>query len=628
MAHESFENKEVAAFLNQHFVSVKVDREQHPEVDELYMTAIQIMTGSGGWPLSVFLTPERKPFYGGTYFPPENRFGRPGFLKLLAQIQQLFSTSRDKIELSAAKMLQGIDGYNSPVAEPTEYNSKMVNQAVRQLGEEFDPRYGGFGSAPKFPPSGQIDLLLKVYYRTGQSELLDMVERTLKKMIGGGIFDQLGGGFHRYSTDSQWLIPHFEKMLYDNALMINALLDFHLVSGQLEYADAARKTLDWILRDMVDSAGGFHSSMDADSENEEGSFYLWDKDEIHSILGVEDGELFCEIFGVLSQGNFMGAKNILHRTQTIEDSAGKRGIYPDNLNQRIDSMRDKLLTERQKRIAPGKDDKVLTDWNGLAISAFSRGYRALGDKKYLKAAESAADFILSSMWKNDSLLHSYRDGNAEIAGLLDDYAFLLNGLVDLYQAGFNSAYIHKAVQIAERMIDLFWDSDNGGFYLVPTGRSDLIGRSRHNRDGATPSGNAIAGTALFKLYQLIDRPDLFEYADKMVRSFASQAIDHPAAYLRTVALVEKLTSPMKQVAVNGNGMVYDRVDLIKALNSSYLPGLVIAFGQDSGSTDLPLLENRPAIDDKPTAYYCHDYTCEQPVSDPEELLKMIYSGGR
>ncbi len=623
MAHESFENNEIAAYLNEHFVSIKVDREQHPDVDEIFMTAVQMMTGSGGWPLTVFLTPDLKPFFGGTYFPPEERYGRIGFLHLLAQIHEVYTNRRDQVEHSADRILEVIGRYNSSITNRSDYDRSIVDNAVRVLRKEFDPRWGGFGSAPKFPPTAQIDLLLKVFHRTGQSDLLQMVELTLKKMIEGGLFDQLGGGFHRYSTDDRWLIPHFEKMLYDNALMAIALLDGYLVTAKDEFAVSARKILDWMLRDMSDEAGGFHSSLDADSDGEEGLFYLWKKDEIQSILGNEDGALFCDLYDVSELGNFENNSNILHLKHSLDTTAERLSVDPISLRLKLESMHDKLLIARNERITPAKDDKVLTDWNGLAISALSRGYRVLGDEKYLIAAEQAADFVWSNMWKGGSLLHSFRKGEAEIDGLLDDYAFILNGFIDLYQAGFDIEHIRRAIRIAERMIELFWDFENSGFYLVPVGRTDLIGRSRHNRDGAVPSGNAIAGEALLKLHQLIDRVDFLNYADKLVKAFAAQAADHPEGYLRTIALMEVLLSPRKQIAVIGNGEAPHLFDLLKVVNSVYMPELIVAYGESAEHSELALLQDRVALNGKPTAYYCHDFTCERPVIDPVELREMI-----
>ena len=408
MERESFKDESVAAYLNENFVSIKVDREERPDVDEVYMTAVQIMIGSGGWPLTVFLTPELKPFYGGTYFPPQDYFDRPGFRHVLEQITNIWQNDRARLFNSASQINSALSRINREGKSSEPYNIKIATNVIEAIVRLHDPQNGGFGSAPKFPQTGYLDLLMRVYYRTGNDEYLEIVEKTLTKMGEGGIFDQLGGGFHRYSTDAGWLIPHFEKMLYDNALLAKVLLDCYLITGKQKYADIARMTLDWVLREMADSAGGFHSTLDADSDGKEGKFYVWSAEDIDRVLESENSLLFADIYGVSTSGNFEEGKSVLHLTCSLEAAAEKYQLDSEKLGTQLAEMKKKLLLEREKRIRPGLDDKVLIDWNGMMISAMASGYRVLGDIRYIKAARRSADFILSEMWDGKQLRHSYR----------------------------------------------------------------------------------------------------------------------------------------------------------------------------------------------------------------------------
>jgi len=626
MAHESFENEEVAAFLNEHFVSIKVDREEHPEIDEIYMNAVQMMTGSGGWPLTVFLTMDLKPFYGGTYFPPEPRYGRPGFMQLLQQISTIYRDQRNKVDATTAQIMQGLQNLTDPRHQPGDYNPDVIETAFRQVGESFDAAWGGFGAAPKFPPTGQMDILLRNHHRTGSVEPLKMVEHTLTRMAQGGIYDQLGGGFHRYSVDTEWLTPHFEKMLYDNALLAISYMDCYLVTGNEYYADIARQILDWVIRDMSDPAGGFHSSWDADSEGEEGVFYVWDYEDVKQILGEDDFAIFSRVYGLSSSGNFEGA-NILHLPQAASKMLKTLGAYEEDWQDRLDVMKSKLLNVRNERIHPHLDDKVLSDWNGLMIMALARGYRALGDKRYLDAATKTADFFMNKMWRNDHLLHSYRAGNSDIDGMLDDYAFQMAGLVELYQAGFERKYLDEAIHIAQRMYDLFWDAKRGGYFMTVSGRTDLIDRTKSGRDGAIPSGNGFAASALLALYQLTDRDDFREQAEGTVRAFVPMIERYPTGHLRMISAIEDLTTPIAQVAIVGRKDDPETIAMLKVVNGEFLPGVVLAWSGSENSDVLALFAERDAIDGRPTAYYCHNFTCKAPVFTSVELKKLIDNDG-
>ncbi len=624
MERESFENEKIADYLNEHFISIKVDREEHPDVDEIYMSAVQMMTGSGGWPLSVFLTPDLKPFYGGTYFPPEDRFGRPGFFHVLEQIVTVYNENPQHITNTVEKIMEGLNSMNSRNELPGDYHREIPLNTATAISRGYDPHYGGFGSAPKFPPTGQMDILMKSHFATGKKEYLKIVENTLTKMGQGGIYDQLGGGFHRYSTDETWLVPHFEKMLYDNALLTQNYLDLYLITGNDYYKEVARGTLDWMLNEMQDSDGGFHSSLDADSEGEEGIFYVWTKDEISSILGQEDCDIFCKRYGISEQGNFENGKNIPHINIGIDVLSKQTGIEEKVLESNLFDMKQRLFDSRKNRIRPATDDKVLTDWNGLAIASLSRGYRVLRDEKYLNAAKNAADFFMSNMWDGKTLIHSFRSGKIGTVGIFDDYAFLIEGLVELYQTGFHPRRLEQASMLADRMIELFWDDEHGGFFEVPAGRKDLLQRRKNAHDSSIPAGNAIAAKALLSLSQLTGQDEYLTYADRTVRAFATEMASYPAAYVRLSTLVSVLTNPLRQIAIVGVGERGSGSELVEVVNSIYLPGTTIAFSANPGGDGVDLLEGRYPVDEKPAAYVCTDFTCRTPVTDPEELRKILF----
>jgi len=617
MEHESFENDSIAAFLNANFISIKVDREEHPDVDEIYMSAVQMLTGSGGWPMSVFLTPDLKPFFGGTYFPPTSRFGRPGFMEVLNQIADAWENRRDQINMGAVQIAEAIQSMHNKKSAPDDYDRKITDQAVAALSQRMDWSDGGFGPAPKFPPTGQIDILLRVHNRTSDKQLIHMAELTLRKMADGGIFDQIGGGFHRYSTDSKWLTPHFEKMLYDNALLTRSYLDAYLVTGDEYYANIARRTLDWVLKEMTDPAGGLYSSQDADSDGEEGLFYIWKPSEIEAVIGAKDAADFNEIYGVTDKGNFEHSSTIL---SVINKPLDVRGTPSAEW---LADVWEKLYNDREKRIHPHRDDKVLTDWNGLMIAALAAGHRVLGDEKYLVAATKAADFSMQTMWQNNQLLHSYLGGTAGIDGLLDDYAFQLDGLIELYQAGFNPKRLQQAEMLADKMIELFSDDEHGGFYHVPEGRKDLMVRPKSGYDGAIPSGNAIAAQSLLKLYQLDGNADYLDVVEKSVRSFAADMKKSPIGFLRFGSLIEELTGPLQQVAIIGNGVEGSSNELLATINNQYMPGTVMAYSPDGKVAGVALLADRSAIDGLPAAYFCHNFACEFPVTKPDDLQKLI-----
>ena len=555
MERESFESREVAAILNTEFVSIKVDREERPDVDRIYMTAVQMMTGSGGLPLSVFLTPDLKPFFGGTYFPPEDRFGRPGFKSLLTQITGLWRDQRAEITKRAAHAaeaislhLDGMPAGTAAVALETAPDAvadnarARISDAVEALVYSYDQKWGGFGSQPKFPPSGTLGLLMRRYVRRGDEKLLRMVTHTLDRMAYGGMYDQIGGGFHRYSVDRKWLVPHFEKMLYDNALLAKHYLEAYQLTKRPLYRRIATETLDYVIREMTDSSGGFHSSEDADSEGEEGKFYVWSAPEIKKALG-NDAALFSRYYGVTAHGNFEG-RNILSVRDGLESFARAEKTPANSLEKQLTALRKKLLGVRAKRVRPGKDDKVLSAWNGLMISSLAKGYQVLGEKRFLKAAQAAAGFMASTMMDDEShLFRTYRRGKARIPGYLDDYANMANAFLDLYEASLDPRWLTAADGLAARMIELFWDEKGHGFYFASARHKNLLARAKPYTDGSTPSGNSTAVLALLRLAGLRNRQDYRLKAVQTVQAAMRAVGKYPRAYPFMLYAADILAEP-------------------------------------------------------------------------------------
>jgi len=532
MARESFEDAETAAFLNARFVAIKVDREERPDLDALYMTAVQAMTGRGGWPMSVFLTPDLKPFYGGTYWPDEPRHGMPAFRQALKAVAGAYADRRDEVERTADRVTQAIrrsaqrtDGGEAAL------DAGPLAAAAARLGRQFDAERGGFDGAPKFPPATTVRLLLARYRRTGDADALHMAGTTLDAMARGGIRDQLGGGFHRYAVDADWLVPHFEKMLYDNALLAVAYAEAHEVTGEAAYGRVARDTLDWMRREMADPGGGFHCALSAETEGEEGAFYVWTPHEIREALGDEDeADLVCRYFGVTEEGNFEGGRSVLHVPVPPEAFAEREGMTPEALDERIDAARTALLAIRAEREPPHKDDKVLADWNALAVAAFAVAGRVLDEPAYRAAAQGAGDFLLGPLWDEaDGLLHAHRAGTSHTPAFLDDYAYLASALLDLYDLTSDPARLRQARRVADAMGDRFADPDGGGFYETPAGREDLIARLKRGHDQARPSGNAVAAQALLRLADLTGEGTYRDAAVAALKAFHSTMTDVPEA---------------------------------------------------------------------------------------------------
>ena len=541
MAHESFEDLAVAAILNRNFIPIKVDREERPEIDEIYMKATQLMTGSGGWPNSLFLTPEGRPFYAGTYFPPEDRFGRPGFTSVLNQLSSIWRDRRGEAEEQAGRIWEAMKKMSSVTVAPSSAlpDREVVEKALNAMTNSFDRDRGGFGGAPKFPPHGSLRLLLEEYRRKKDPNLLEMAAVTLDEMARGGIRDHLGGGFHRYSTDDRWFAPHFEKMLYDNAQLIRAYTDGHLLTGRNNFRETAIDTCEWVLREMQDDGDGFYSALDADSEGEEGKFYIWEREEIIDVLGVKEGDLFCSVYGVTPGGNWKDPAssseqktNILFLPRPLGEAYGTEGIEPDKLHDRLSASRKKLLDRRGDRVRPHLDDKIMTDWNGMIIGSLAYAGKALNEPRYIKAAEDAANFILSNLRREGRLLHTYRDGSARIPAYLDDYANLSDGLLELYQATGEKEWLNQAQNLTEEMLKLFQDDQAGGFFFVSADGVEgdpaiSLFRSKDPYDRAVPSGNGVAARVLLRLGEINGNKTYREESGDLLQAFRNYLEDAP-----------------------------------------------------------------------------------------------------
>jgi uncharacterized protein YyaL (SSP411 family) len=619
MERESFENEDIAALMNESFVSIKVDREERPDIDEIYMSAVQIMTGSGGWPLTVFLTPDLEPFYGGTYFPPEDRWGRPGFATVLREIARVFREDRSRVRETSKALTERIQSLALVPTSRELMTRSLIHQAARELALRFDSREGGFSSAPKFPPSGAIALLLR-YHRTSRDpDALEMVSLTLDKMAAGGMYDHLGGGFHRYSTDAQWLVPHFEKMLYDNALLAGAYLEAYQVTGKGDYARVARETLEWVLREMQGEEGGYYSTQDADSEGVEGKFYVWTEEEVRRLLGPRAGD-FCRVYDVTASGNWEG-ENILHRA----DGFSSADI---DLETSLRESREILLRERERRVHPGLDDKILTSWNGLMIAAMARGFRILGDEKFLDSARKAARFLSERMEDQGRLLATYRGGRARLKAYLDDYAFLLGGTVELFESDFDVHWLERANALASKLAELFWDPSGSGFFFTGSDHEALISRTKSGYDGAIPSGNAVAATYLLKLSEYTGSRDQASLAAETLRTFHAQMERSPSGFAQMLAAVDHYLGPKRELVIVGRAGAAATREALRRLWARNFPDLALLLldpGRNRLDGATPLVEGKTAGPDPgtPRFYLCESYSCQAPTDSLDEILAAL-----
>lgn len=648
MERESFESEEVAEVLNKHFVSIKVDREERPDLDRVYMTYVQATTGSGGWPMSVWLTPDLKPFLGGTYFPPTDRWGRPGFKTLLLRIAESWAHDRQNIIAVSERATNQLASFANQIAaaEKVELTEDVFRRAAASFANSFDEEWGGFGGAPKFPRPVCLNFLFNHYYHSGDKYALEMSLFTLRKMAEGGIRDHIsvpgkgGGGFARYSTDKYWHIPHFEKMLYDNAQLAISYLDAYQLTHDAFYADVARDIFNYVQCDMTDARGGFYSAEDADSlptpasdHKAEGAFYVWEDAEVRAILGEEDSEIFSYLYGIKPGGNAQNDphnefinKNILIQRFSFQDAAKRFNKTAHEISDLVARAKAKLFEARLKRPRPHLDDKVLTSWNGLMISAFAKGYAALGDDSYLRSAQRAADFILGALYNpsDHTLLRRYREGDAGIEGKLDDYAFFAQGLLDLYEASFEPKYFTAALNLTETMRSLFEDKEHGGFFSASESDKSVIIRMKEDHDGAEPSPNSVAVLNLLRLAQMTDRSDFQQSAERTLQFF-SQLLDKAPSYMpqMLVALSFYLRKP-KQIILAGDLDAPEMTALRHVIYERYLPNKTLLHADDDTTNAMPFLKKiTQGATRQPTAFVCVDYACQLPTSDPEVLRNLL-----
>jgi uncharacterized protein YyaL (SSP411 family) len=627
MERESFENEEIAALMNRLFVNIKVDREERPDVDQIYMQAVQSMTGHGGWPMTVFLTPDGVPFYGGTYFPPEDRHGMPAFPRLLEGVAEAYRERRGEVVEAGKQLLEQMRQGERLRSSAALLTDGILFSAYQALSGEFDSREGGMGRAPKFPQPMNWEFLLRYWKRTGSVQAQDMADLTLTKMARGGMYDQLGGGFHRYSVDGQWLVPHFEKMLYDNAQLASLYLHGWLATGDDEYRRACEETLDYILREMTHASGGFFSAQDADSEGVEGKFFVWSEEEITAVLGdAEMSRAALAFWGVDKGSNFEG-HSILFVPREPSEVAETLGITEERLAELIAAARTRLYAVRDKRVHPGLDDKVLASWNGLAFAAFAEAGRVLDRSDYIAAAVKNADFVISQMRSGDRLLRSWKDGQAKIKGYLEDYAMVGVGLLTLYEATFDRRWLDESRRLAGQALMLFWDDGDGIFFDTGTDHEALVVRPRNLFDNAVPCGTSVAIEWLLKLAVLFGEERFEAVALKALRPIADLMTRYPSGFGRYLSALDFHLGPVAEVALvwPAGG---DASSLVAAAFRGYRPNRLVV-GSAAGSSaaaGLPLLADRPAIDGKPTAYVCRRYVCQLPVTDPAALAVQLDAG--
>jgi uncharacterized protein len=635
MEKESFEDDETAKLMNDTFVSIKVDREERPDIDHVYMTVCQMMTGSGGWPLNIIMTPDRRPFFAGTYFPKESRYGRLGLDELSQKIKTLWTDSREQVLDSSDKVMLALERIQE---EPPgqSLGKAALDAAFRQLSQRYDPMHGGFSNAPKFPTAHNMLFLLRSWKRSGDKSALHMVEHTLEAMRQGGIYDHVGFGFHRYSTDDRWLVPHFEKMLYDQAMLAMTYTEAYQATGKEEYARTAHEIFAYVLRDMTANEGGFFSAEDADSEGVEGKFYVWTMEEIRNLLDSSEAELVTEVYRAAEAGNFheeasgrLTGSNILHMRQSLPQTASRLGMHPEELETKLDRAREKLFKGREKRIHPHMDDKILTDWNGLMIAALSKGAQVFDRPEYAEAAMKAADFVLTTLREPDGRLqHRYRDGEAGLPAHVDDYAFMIWGLLELYEATFEVDYLKAALDLNKLFLQYFWDTERGGFYFTSADASELPVRKKEIYDGATPSGNSVAALNLLRLHRITGDHEFEKLADMLGRAFSGSVNQFPSAYTQLLLALEFGMGPSHEIVITGRAGATDTTLLLNKLRKTFLPNKVVLFrptnSESSEIADIaPYTRDQKTLDGKATAYVCANFSCEIPTSDPNKMMELL-----
>lgn len=637
MERESFESEEVAAALNAAFVCIKVDREERPDIDTVYMNVCQALTGSGGWPLTIIMTADKQPFYAGTYFPPHSRYGRPGVIELAEAISKAWQEDQQDLVSRAGQIVQQMQSLAAPAVTAAQLDADTLDKSYQYFKRAFDATHGGFGQAPKFPSPHNLCFLLRYWQRTGDEQALAMVETTLKKMSLGGVYDQVGGGFHRYATDREWLVPHFEKMLYDQALLAIAYIEAWQVSQRPDFAQTATEILDYVLRDMQDPLGGFYAAEDADSEGEEGKFYVWTLAEIKQTLPADEAQLAIAIYNVSQEGNYLeeatqkkNGTNILHLQASLAELAPEHDLSETELAERLQWIKQRLFEARKPRVHPFKDTKVLTDWNGLMLAALALAGRALGDERYLKAAADCAQFVREHLTTDTGkLLKRWREGEAALPAQLDDYAFLIWGLIELHAATQEADYLAWALELQTTMIGDHWDKEHGGFFLTATDAEQLIMRPKEIYDGAIPSGNSVAALNCLRLARLTGKAELEEYATGIQQAFAAQISKQPAGYSFALTALDFALGPTHEVVIVGNPTASDTNAMLRAVHAHFLPHAVLLLypeqpeKQNAIAKLAPFVQGLASKNQQATAYVCSNFACQTPTNSVQELLAAL-----
>lgn len=636
MEKESFEDSTVADLLNKYYVSIKVDREERPDIDNIYMTVAQILTGSGGWPLTIIMTHDKKPFFAGTYFPKDSRFGRPGMLDILPQIATAWEKDPDEILNTANRVIDAVKQTSNSNPNGSEITLLTLKIAEKDFANKFDKIYGGFGNAPKFPSPHNLLFLLRQYNRDKNSSTLNMVKKTLDKMEDGGIYDQLGFGFHRYSTDEKWLVPHFEKMIYDQAMLAMAYTEAYQLTRDEKYKKTAEGIFTYVLRDMTSKEGGFYTAEDADSDGEEGKFYFWTYAELQKILSKKDFDLFVKVFNVEKDGNFVdqikGGKdgnNILHRTKPYSELANEFNTSEKDIVNKIDRMRKQLFAIREKRIHPFKDDKILTDWNGLMIAALAQAGNIFNNQNYTLSAEKSIQFVFDKMTKKDgTLFHRFRNGEVKIDAHLDDYAFIIWGLLNLYEATFKTEYLKKAIVFNNLLIKHFWDYKNGGFYFTSDDSPELFTRQKEIYDGAIPSGNSVAMMNIVRLSRITGDSKLADMASQLAKTFSNNVERYPMGYSQLLSGVDFAIGPSFEIVIVGDITNYETKRMLNEINKKYIPNKVVLLKSDETeykdiSEIATYTKEQKMINGEATVYVCRNYVCNLPTTDPKKLAMQL-----
>ena len=624
MERESFENEKIAALMNELFVNIKVDREERPDLDEIYMNAVQMLTGRGGWPMTMFLTPEGKPFYGGTYFPPEDRQGMPGFPRILQGVAQAYRERPADVEKSVAQILETLHHMAESQPSENDFAPGIIAESCEKIARAYDSENGGLGQAPKFPNPGVYELFLRYYSESGNERYLTMVAQTLSKMAQGGIYDHVGGGFHRYSVDAKWLVPHFEKMLYDNAQLLRIYSQAYVITREPLYKTVVEESARYLLREMHQPEGGFYSTQDADSEGEEGKFFVWTLAEIDALLSAEDGEVFARMYDVTEEGNFE-EKNILHPILTVDQASKFFRKEKSEIEALIARTREKLFTAREKRIKPFRDEKIIAAWNGLLLSGLAEAIKITGASSCLEASRRTVEFIFGRMFRDGYLLHVYKDGQAKLRGYLDDYAFVALGLLDLYEVLLDRSLIDRAMELADIMLREFWDERGGGLFYTGKSHQPLISRAKPVFDASIPSGNAIAAQLLLRLYHLVGAEDYHTRAETILRSYYDAMVSQPFGFAHMLCALDQYLHPAKEIVIVGERSDARTTDLVKEIHSLYLPNKTVQVFAPGESLEKvsPLMVGKQQIDGRPTAYVCQNFTCSAPVTSWAELKRLL-----